>query len=159
MTNRLNIYRNEEVLEKELKRLKKTKISQRNKDVIKRYHKYLLANDVGQPRVARLSMGLRTLSKLLKTDFEVATKEDIQELVSKINQNKWYSAATISDFKQIIKQFYKFLKGDGEEYPTEVKWIKTAIKLHKQKRFEELIHPDEIYNVIYCCDNIRDKAF
>ncbi len=159
METPLNIYRNGNALNKELERLTKAKISQRNKEAIIRYGKYQLANNVGIPRVARISMGIRTLALSLEKDFEAATKEDIEVLVSKINQNADYSPATISDFKQIIKQFYKFLKGNREEYPQEVKWIKTAIKLNHRKQFEELIHPEEIRNVLYCCENIRDKAF
>ena len=69
---KLNIYKNENVLESELKRLQRADLSKRDKEDIIRYQKYLLANGVEVPRVARLSMCLRTLSKLLNKEFRKA---------------------------------------------------------------------------------------
>ncbi len=156
---KLNIYNNGRLLEHELRRLEKSSVSEKNKADIKKYQKYLLANNVGTTRVVRISIELRKLALLLAKDFADASKPDMEELVSKVNQNTRYSPATIASFKQILKQFYKFLKGNREEFPIEVRWIDTTIKNKDKKTFEEMIHPQEISNVIYCCENVRDKAF
>ncbi len=81
---------------------------------------------------------METPPNIYRNDNALA-KERIRLKRAKTSEkNKDYSPATVSDFKQIITQFYKFLKGNVEEYPREVKWIKTAIKLNHGKRFEEL---------------------
>ena len=42
-----------------------------------------------------------------------------------------------------MKQFYKWLKGDGEEYLKEVRWIKTTFK-ENRKLPEEILTKQEI---------------
>lgn len=53
LNGKLNIYRNELYIKYELERLDKSGISKANKDEIKRYMDYLLANNILAPRIAR----------------------------------------------------------------------------------------------------------
>jgi len=61
----------------------------------------------------------------------------------------------------VLKKFYKWLKGTEDEYPPEVKWMKTSPKSKDIPALSQtdLITPDEIKNAINACDHPRNKAF
>lgn len=124
----IDIYRKWDSLDSERKRLKKSNISEANKKAISDYQIDLSSRNVGKNRIIKLSIALRMLAGYLGKNFGDATKEDIVLLVQTINESSKYSAYTKSDFKQTLKQFYKFLKGDGTDFPSEVKWISKAVK-------------------------------
>ena len=70
-----------------------------------------------------------------------------------------YSAWTKHDYKVIIKRFYKWLKGNDETYPDEVKWIKTTLKKKDVVLPEELLSENDIKRLVDSAVSIRDKAF
>lgn len=101
---------------------------------------------------------LNKVSDRLEKNFDSVTKKDIQDLVSAINTSS-YKEWTKSAFKVIIKRFWKWLK-NSEEYPEEVKWIKTTCKQKDRisvKR-EGILTPDEAASLVENCTCIRDKA-
>jgi len=57
------------------------------------------------------------LVQWLKKDFRKASVDDIKNLVRKIEQNKRYKGWTKEGYKVTIKNFYRWLEGNGEEYP------------------------------------------
>ena len=112
---------------------------------------------------------LRNLSKWLGKDFEDATKDDIKTLVGKIEQEAFfikrlgkevpYQESTKRDFRITIRKFYKWLKGT-EEYPDEVKWIKSnSRKCGRIKLPEEMFTEEDIKKLINAADLPRDRAF
>ena len=74
-------------------------------------------------------------------------------------EKKDYSAWTKHDYKVTIKRFYKWLKGNDETYPEEVKWIKTTLKKQDIVLPEELLTEEEIKRLVGSALSIRDKAF
>jgi len=56
-----------------------------------------------------------------------------------------------------LKRFYLWLRGK-EDYPKEVKWIKTTVKNSNHKLPEELLTEEEILKMIETADHPRDKA-
>jgi len=153
----MNIYNRDNAITAERRRLDASALSEQNKKDIVAFQAYLLANNISAFRVARFSMNLRQQALILNKDYRTATKQDIQGLVAIVNQFTNLAPSTKSTYKQILKQFYKWLKGDGEEFPHEVKWIKCGVK-RRERQFEEMLHPEEVHNVIFCCEDIRDKA-
>jgi site-specific recombinase XerD len=74
----------------------------------------------------RYIYSLRKLSRLLKgKSYEEAVKDDIVNVVSQI-EDEDTAYETKHTEKTCIKCFYRWLRGgeDGDEYPSEVEWIK-----------------------------------
>jgi len=59
----------------------------------------------------------------------------------------------------VIKQFYKWLKGDCEHFPPEVSWIRRRTNGSDRKPTGDILSPAEAERLVDCCDNMRDKAF
>lgn len=128
-----------------------------NEHHIEKFLDNCIAEGLGEARIKKYRFILINLSKMLGKDFDKATKDDIQALVIKIEKSS-YADWTKSDYKVTIKKFYKWLKGNSEFYPDEVRWIKAKLKNHKKKLPEELLTEDDIKKLIEASTNIRDKA-
>jgi integrase/recombinase XerD len=131
-------------------------ISDSNKIAIIQFHDFCFAEGLSPARVLKYLMTLKTLSGFLKKDFEKATKKDIQRIVMDI-QKKDYSEWTKKDFKVTLKKFYKWLRG-SEDYPEEVKWLKTSMKNGRTFYPEEVLSEQEIQRMIEAAEHVRDKA-
>jgi len=137
---------------------KSNPITKRNSEVISKFEDYGFTISLSKKRITKYVYSLRKLAEWLDKDFEQATKEDIENLVLYI-EKKGYSAWTKHDYRVIIKRFYKWLKGNDETYPDEVKWIKTTLKKKDVVLPEELLSEDDIKRLVDSAVSIRDKAF
>lgn len=147
-------------LESAKKCLLKCELSQKNKDTIWEFHEYLFMNGVTVPRVLKYLEKLRRIGIWLDKDFDKVTKKDIEKIIMHIQSQDW-SMSTKIDYNIIIKRFYKWLMGNDEEYPEQVKWLKTTLRL-KDKPVpsqSDLITEDEIKKLIEAAEHPRDKAF
>jgi site-specific recombinase XerD/ribosomal protein L40E len=132
-------------------------LSGENVRIIKDFECALFSEGLSTVRVEKYVETVRKIGEMLGGEFDKATKKDIEELVYKIERSE-YSPWTKHDFKVALKRFYRWLKG-GEEYPEEVKWIKTTLKAKDELLPDELLTEDEIMKLVNSCDSIRDKAF
>jgi integrase len=107
-------------------------------------------------RILKYLSTLLSLAKLLGKPFVNAQKEDIIEVISKIEQSN-YSDWTKHDFKSVLKVFFRWLR-ETEDYPEEVRWIKVTSK-SKVKLPEELLTIEEVLKMVDAAEHIRDKAF
>jgi site-specific recombinase XerD len=145
------------------KRLKDSQISEGDKTIIFDFINYCTIQGVGKHRIKQYIEVLRLMGECLEVSFEKATKENIMDLITKI-QNKDYSDLTINLYKIILKVFYKWLKNrenddvDEWEMPKEVKWIKIKKSRNKKKLPEDLVTEEEIEKMIKVADHPRDKA-
>jgi len=78
--------------------------------------------------------------------------------VAEIERCDRYTAWTKYDFKVVLKKFYKWLKGNDELFPDEVRWIKPRIKGGKRMLPEELLSEEEVNKIARAAGNPRDKA-
>lgn len=159
--------------QRELKRLEKAKISQKDKKLITDFHNYLFSKGSGSLRVTKLSSQLRRMSPKMDKDFDKATKEDLINLVALYNKDTSLSEATKSDYRRALKQFYRWLEDKDKRLDSEDKEErKEAEKLYKY--IEDLstgykikqADPTTIITEEDCkkivekgCKNPRDKAF
>jgi len=156
-----------EKYESALRRVKKSAISQRNKDLILDFDRTCFLEGLGKPRRIRLIGALFTLARIyLKKDFDKATENDIKEVVIKIESKEDYSPWTKQNYEVIIKKFYKWLKyGDNykerTEYPRIVSWITAKMKKKDQPRVQasDILTEKEIEKLIDAAEHPRDKAF
>jgi integrase len=156
----LDIHNYAERLNRELVYLEKSKLSAANKAVIRRFHDDCIVQGLSKPRIVKLSEVMRTLAGMMRTDLQKAKEADIKALVADMEKKSW-TAWTKATHKVILKKFYKWLRGNNEEFPPEVKWLKTAVKRQETTMLSsnELITDEEIKRAIDCCDHPRSKAF
>jgi integrase len=100
---------------------------------------------------------LKTLSQLLGHIFRKAEKKEMLQLFSQIELSN-YSDWSKTEFKAILKRFYKWLLGEDQYYPECVAWIKTK-DVKNNILPEELLTEEDVLRVINSCQFIRDKAF
>jgi len=162
----------DEAFKKELERLKETLISQRNKDLIMKFHSYLFAKGSRQLRVSKLSSELRRICLKLNKDLDKATKDDILRIVAFYNQDPKYKEATKSDYRRSIKQFYRWFEEEDERlYSKNEDSVQEARKLYRYLQKEvkvaylsekinpkDILNDDEIDKIVQNCRSIRDKA-
>ena len=137
--------------------IKTTKdINQANKNHILKFVDRLSAEGLSKARQIKYIYNLKTISELLKMDYDKAKKSDIEKLCSKIN-NSDYAEWTKHDFKSEIKRFYKWLK-QTDEYPEEVKWLKNNMKRSKRKLPTELLTIEDVKKLAEYTNNLRDRC-
>ncbi|MFH1229558.1 MAG: site-specific integrase [Candidatus Aenigmatarchaeota archaeon] len=156
MRQKLEIYNYDRRIETILGRIKDSSIDQKSKDQILEFYMDSLARGLSKARAFKYLYTVENLAKFLGIPFGEATKEDIAELVRKI-EGKSYADWTKHDYKVIIKVFYRFLR-QTDEYPNEVKWIRATIK-HNKMLPEELLTEDDVKKLAERATTLRDKAF
>ena len=132
-------------------------VSLENKALILRFSKDRLAKGASGFRVVKVIYCMRYLAKWLKKLFGEASKEDLLSLVGDLEAME-YAEWTKYDFKIILKLFYKWLKGNDEEYPLEVKWLKPKLRNTAHKLPEELLTEEEVLRMARVANHLRDKA-
>jgi len=137
---------------------KRNPISIRNSELIRQFEDYCFSEGLSKGRVAKYVLTMKKIAEWLKKDFDEATREDIEKLVQKLERSD-YSAWTKHDYKVALKRFYRWLKGTEDDYPTEVKWIKTTFKKKDAILPDQLLTEEEVQRLVYAADNPRDKAF
>jgi integrase len=142
-------------------------ISDRNKQLIFSYRDTcLLQQTCGKVRLIRVMGVLVLYARILAKDFDQATREDLQALVTHLlTRQPAYSAETISTYKAILKRFYTWL-GNPNEFshrapaPPLVAWITTHVRTKDKKKLQrgDLLIPDDIERAIAVSQNVRDKS-
>jgi hypothetical protein len=106
VTPRNDIYNYSHKLEM-VKKLENAPISDRNRELIEQFDRVCFMESLSKPRRIKLISTLIILAKkYLKKDFDAATKEDIEDVVIKIDSREDCSPWTKHSHKVIIKKFY-----------------------------------------------------
>jgi len=99
---------------------------------------------------------LGKIGEMVNYDFTKASKKDIEQLCSKIN-NSEMEDWTKHDYLLTIKVFYKFLR-ETDEYPPEVKWIHPRRAKGHKKLPRELLTIEDVKKIAECTNNPRDRC-
>ena len=132
-------------------------ISEANKKMIMRFHSAIISEGLHKATIHNYLNRLFNLAKLIEKDFEKANKEDIVQVVQKLESLEW-ATATKASHKILLKKFYKWLRNSEENYPDEVRWIKTRQR-NLRKLPEEILTEDDIKKMVEAAEWLRDKAF
>lgn len=138
--------------------LERSSISQLNKEIIKSFSDKCIADGIKKIRIAKYILILNKIAQSIKKDFNETNKKDWENYLLELESNDKYTDWTKYDYKVTIKKFYKVIKGNNEEYPEEVKWIKATRAIQNKTIPEVLINPDEIKSMANSTTNLRDKA-
>jgi integrase/recombinase XerD len=127
----------------------------KNKENLAKFIDNCYAEGLGEMRVRKYKYSLLKVSQILGMDFCKANRSDMEKLVANINKSD-YKDWTKHDYKVCIKRFWKWLKKcEPDEYPEEVKWIKTTAKDGKNYLPEELLTLEEIKKMIDVADSVE----
>jgi integrase/recombinase XerD len=135
-------------------------ISDKNKALIRKFDETLaLLDQASLARRIRIMGYLVTLAKkYLKKDLDTATREDLKQVVTEIDNRKNYSVWTRQGYRVIIKKFYRWLAyGDDYNspenkfsYPKVVSWINCNIKPENIPRIsaQDILTENEIVKLL-----------
>ncbi len=141
-------------LELALKLLNDSQISERNKELILKFHSECLSQGIKPGRIQKYIYTLRRIASWLRKDFDNSTTEDIKNIVAEVEKTS-FKDWTKHDYKVCLKKFYRWLRNDKN--PKEIEWIKTP-NFKNKKLPEDLLTEDDIKRLIDSAPNPRDKA-
>lgn len=112
------------------------------------FEDHLLNQQVTKIRIAKLKTMFAITSKYL--NLETANRPIIEDFINRLNRDKIrqkdkrpYSGSSKSDLKKFIKQYYKHTRGNDENYPPEVSWIRTRIAKDEQPKEKEILSQEQ----------------
>jgi len=133
------------------------KIHPANKQLVQDYHRDMVLSDISVAQQQKLLSRYKILTEQVgQTKFEDLEKDDIRDLVAWL-YTRGTTESTVKEYKQAIKQFWKWMNG-GEE-PDETKWIRRGRNSYTSLLPQSLLTPQDVQNLIRECRNERDKAF
>jgi site-specific recombinase XerD len=167
MKPKKDIYNHDINLKRLIQRIEKSEISQRNKDLIRDFDRMCFIESLSKPRRLKLLTCLFMLArKYITKDFDMATKENLKDVVMSIDGRDDYSPWTKQGYKVVLKKFYKWLHYGDEylqkmEYPAKISWLKASINKKKQPKVKasDILTEAEIKALISTAEHPRDKAF
>ena len=171
--NRTNIYLyRKDDYESEKKRIASWKTSDKNKEIITNYYMSMMAKGATSKRICKLGVQVRIMINILGKDVDTTTKRDIERLIVEISQRKEVSDATKSDYRRIVKSFYKWFKKEDNRLKSEDKALRDeALDLYeytaeiKRSEKRKKIDYSNILNEEDCrilidkgCNRVQEKA-
>src|SRR3989344_7324143 len=91
MAKRIDIYDYNRKVDVEIRSIEKSKISEKNKELIFQFKDFCFIEGLSKARVCRLLGTIKLTALRINKDFDKATKEDMMEFVQKIQTNENYS--------------------------------------------------------------------
>lgn len=155
----MDIHNYKKRLERTLKRIQDSDISDENKKWIMKFHDNCVIESLSLSKIERYLYDVLLFTKLLNKNLMKATKEDIKKVVAEVEKKEW-SPHTKHSFKVMIRKFYKSVEEIDEKgvYPERVRWLHSNVKSSQLKTSNELITEAEVKRMIVCSLNCRDKA-
>ncbi len=128
-------------------RINESMITPRNKDILRRFLNNCHARGLSPLRTLKILPIAAKLSEWLGKDLDAATYSDIEKVVGIIESSKLMTS-TKHSYKVVLKFLYKWLEGEGLEYPKKVRWIKTTIKDNKKLLPDDLLSLEDVKKLI-----------
>ena len=149
-------------------KLIENELSAENVRLIHKYDKEIINNGLAKATRLKHLETLLSLSRKLKKNWSEVTKDDIDDLVSRIiteyGTNSGKETHSTWDHKKILKIFFRWFKLDSRNYrdvgdPPETKSVKLKPVKSSIVR-EQLLEDGDIKKMIDACNgNLRDIAF
>ncbi|MCA9443848.1 MAG: tyrosine-type recombinase/integrase [Candidatus Omnitrophica bacterium] len=155
----MDIHNRDRQYQRLLRGIRESDLSERNKDLLERFHQDLVLENLTKARLVKLVGTMKLLALMMGKDLSAATIEDVKRVVGRIQQREDLSSWTKRDYKIILRKFFKWLhKTKG--YPEIVDWVKVGIS-RSEKRLPsdgELLTPQESIRLIEAATHPRDQA-
>lgn len=153
-----------------IQRLSTSSCSPHNREVIVKYDKKLCSNGIGFARRKKMVDMLRWWAEQLGVDFERATKEDMERVSDDLKTNailgqnkQQMSTGTKNNYIFAVRQFYKYLEGDDEDFPDKVRKVKplqmqASLISEDGTTKTQIYSVEEIHRMIQMAKSPRDKC-
>ncbi len=145
-----------------------SELSSENIRLIHKYDKEIINNGLAKATRLKQLQVLLSLSRKLQKNWTDVTKDDIDDLVSRIMTeyatNSGKETSSTWDHKKILKIFFRWFKLGSRNYrdvgdPMETKSVKLKTVKSSIVR-EQLIDDNDVKKLIHACNgNLRDVAF
>jgi integrase/recombinase XerD len=132
-----------------------SRISKANLEILKNYDSNGTFQQVTVGTKEQRLIILRQLALFVNKDFKDMDKEDIEKFFSSLGE---IASKTWSTKGAFIKSFFKWLY-KSDEYPSNVKWIKTTVKNKNHKLPSDLLTKNDIKSMANKTGNLSDKTF
>jgi len=127
-----------------------------NRELILRFLEFLGAEGLSVERREAYARRLKVIGEYFPKPFEEACREDIVELLRKI-EARGVSEETVKFYKVVLRRFFKWLRG-GDDYPPEVSWLKTASKSRSRLPPEELLTERDVERLLEAAGDTQTRA-
>ncbi|MBN2014319.1 MAG: tyrosine-type recombinase/integrase [Candidatus Altiarchaeota archaeon] len=157
----LDIYGLDERFSKFDERIRNSDLICENKDLVIAFkRKVYSASLMGKHRIHKYEVFFKNYDRLLQKPFNEATRDDLEEVVSKVKDNPEWKELTKRDFLLCLKRYYKIASDlqDESEYPELVKWIKTPKVKEPPINYDEIPSWDDVVKMANYTLNARDEA-
>ena len=125
---------------------------------IKRFAEVLRAEGVSAGRIYKYVVSLSRLSRVLGgKDFVLWSRGDVERVCVWLERQP-FSPWTRQNYRVVLKRFFRWLRG-GDDYPAEVKWIRTGLKAKDELLPDQLLTEEDVKRLVDAAEHIRDKAF
>lgn len=163
-----DIYSTDRRVENVFNRLETCSMSSRNIELLEKFYQDGLAGDLPGKDLEKITLQgnlecFKILSSHIDFQLDQASKQDLKNLVTKINQANIHpgretSPWTLLDYKRALKNFYKWLY--SSEDPELLSFMSVYVSESKKPRVnpEELLSIREAEKMINAALNSRDKA-
>ena len=146
-----NLYNFDRRLDREVKRISKSNINERNKELIFSFQRRLLADGISKARIWKYLMSLRIIAEMHDKSFEEWNDDDLIDVLAQL-QSRNYKNETIKEYRKALKKFFKWLKGE------DWKGLKVLKGDKKEDRKPDVLSEEEILKMIEVVEHPRDKA-
>ena len=127
-----------------------------NRELILRFLEFLGAEGLSVERREAYARRLKVIGEYFPKPFVDACREDIVELLRKI-EARGVSEETVKFYKVVLRRFFKWLRG-GEDYPPEVSWLKTASRRRSRLPPEELLTERDVERLLEAAGDTQTRA-
>ncbi|QQG40150.1 MAG: tyrosine-type recombinase/integrase [Candidatus Aenigmatarchaeota archaeon] len=154
-----DIYNIDNRLESAMRRLRTDgRITEPNRELLLKFIRQFGVGGGSVYRQVFYAIRMTNIGRLAHKNFDEMDKDDLMELVSRIQEKRDWTERTKVDQRACIKRFFKWLRGNDEEIPPEVRWIKTNEPSNKRKLPEDLVSEDDLRLLLRHARSARDRA-
>lgn len=143
-----DLYYHKRYLENTLGHVRAENISQRNKDLIFKYHNEAVLNSLSLSAQIRRAYCSLWLARRVKKDFDTVARQDIEEVIRYISSNG-YKPHTEYTYKCFLKTFFAWVGVDTD-------WVRA--KRPGVIPDEELLDYADIRKMKKRCKSLKEKA-
>lgn len=155
MHHELGPYENE--LENIKKKIDVLSVPRCNRKAVLDFSEFCFSEGLSTRRVLKYLYTLSNIARWLPKEFVKVTREDIEKLANKIERSD-YSEWTKHDYRVTLKKFFRWLRQTEDDYPSEVKWLRSTMRKNRTKLPDEILTQEEVQAMIAAATTARDKA-
>lgn len=155
-----DIHQNIKQFESQLRLLKESNISERNKELIRRFIGYCQLESLSPGRLKKYCGMLRDLSEWIGKDLDTCSRADLEEVILKLLSNeikpRWNNKPVFSEWTKreyviVLRKFYTHL--DKPEVIAKLKTLKKPTTTYTEN---DLLTEEEVTKIRDCFKHPRD---